>query len=472
MDVGAIAVNRFGYGLRSQDALPADPKRWLLDQLDRFDPRPSTIAAVPTTAQIVRALGEYQQAIIAERKNRLNMPAGDQSMTEKVARRAAVQAAVENYITMLGARTSAAVASDTPFMERLTHFWANHFAVSTEKFQVAGLAGTMEFDAIRPNLLGSFHDLVLAVERHPAMLLYLDQAQSVGANSTIGARVAARGVRKVGLNENLAREIMELHTLGVRTGYTQADVTEFAKALTGWTVAGLRGGAQRRMIDDEAPGSFLFVEEMHEPGDRTIMGKRYKQDGVRQAAAIIDDLTRSPATARHVATKLARHFTGDTPPSALVSNLAEAYQKTNGNLPSLYRVLIESRECWSPAPAKFKSPWDWTVSALRAVNLQSLNGAQIANLTKQLGQPIWRPGSPAGFDDIDAAWAGPDAIMKRVDAAARLADRAGPSADVRALAARVLAGSAGPDTLTAISRCASPVEGAALMLVAPEFMRR
>ena len=175
---------------------------------------------------------------------------------QKAARQFAQREGRQGYAGAVTARAITALTTDTPFVERLVYFWSNHFAVSADKLAVIGLSGTLEFEAIRPHVLGNFRDMLTAVERHPAMLIYLDQAVSIGPDSPLGQRIAMRGKRKVGLNENLAREILELHTLGVRSGYTQADVTEFARAMTGWTVAGSgRGRAHARRGPTASPAS-------------------------------------------------------------------------------------------------------------------------------------------------------------------------------------------------------------------------
>jgi uncharacterized protein (DUF1800 family) len=373
---------------------------------------------------------------------------------------------------MTAARVSSALTTNAPFVERLVHFWANHFAVSADKLPVIALAGLLEFEAIRPHVLGKFSDMLIAVEQHPAMLVYLDQAQSIGPDSRAGQVIAARRQQKRGLNENLAREILELHTLGVRTGYTQADVTEFARALTGWTVGGLGRGPGARLLGNVPTGQFTFAELIHQPGERQIMGRRYGQDGERQARAVLLDLAVHPATARHIATKLARHFAGDEPPAAMVERLTQAFLKSGGDLPTVYRVILNSPETWSPQPAKFKTPWEWSVSALRALDQQTLEPTLAGALMNQLGQPTWRPGSPAGFDDIAASWAAPEALVRRVEVAQRLGERAGSAVDARALAEKVLPGSLGDTTRTAIARAESPAEGLALLLVSPEFVRR
>jgi len=478
-----IALNRFGLGARPDEQAPADGKRWLLQQFDRFEPRPQALAQVPTRSQVAAELAEYieEQRMFAQGKRAQLQPASmaagamPQQAEAKEAdpvKRYLRQNIRQNYLVMSSARLDAALASDSPFVERLVHFWANHFAVSVDKLPVIGLAGLLEFEAIRPHVLGKFSDMLMAVEQHPAMLVYLDQAQSIGPNSRAGQFAAMRGGKARGLNENLAREIMELHTLGVRTGYNQADVTEFARALTGWTVGGLGRGPGARMLGNAPAGEFQFAGLLHEPGDRTIMGKRYREHGEEQARAVLMDLAGSPATAEHLATKLARHFAGDDPPPALVERLSRAYLASGGDLPTVYRTLVESPEPWAPNPLKFKTPWEWSVSALRAVGSRDLPAQAQAGLLKQLGQPTWQPGSPAGWDDIAASWAAPEALLLRVEAAQRIADKAGSTVDARALAEKLYPDSLGETTRTSIARAESPAEGLALLLVSPEFVRR
>jgi len=481
MLASTIALNRFGLGARPDDPQPADPKRWLLQQLDRFEVRPQPLAQVPTRAAVVDQLAQYldAQRVAAQAKRQplqasmstAPMPQPDATKQPDPLKRYLRQSIRDDYVTMNAARVDAALTSGTPFVERLVHFWANHFSVSVDKLPVIGLAGLLEFEAVRPHVLGKFSDMLLAVEQHPAMLLYLDQAQSIGPDSPAGERIAMRGGKQRGLNENLAREIMELHTLGVRTGYSQVDVTEFARALTGWTVSGIGRGPAARMIGG-APGQFQFAAMLHEPGARMIVGKRYDQAGEQQARAVLLDLAASPATARHLSTKLARHFAGDDPSPALIDRLSKAYLASGGDLPTIYRALIESPEPWAARPLKFKTPWEWTVSASRAVGLKSLEAGPATGLLKQLGQPTWQPGSPAGWDDIAASWAGPDALVRRVEVAQRFGDRAASSVDARALAEKLFPDSLSDATRTAIARAESPAEGLALLLVSPEFVRR
>jgi len=453
MSASAIALNRFGLGARPDDPSPTEPRRWLLSQLDAYEPTPAPWKPLPRTTALVETWLGQQRAV-------RQAPDGQKSGI----REAYLRQGRDAYIAAVGARTSSALQSSTPFVERLVHFWSNHFAVSVDKLLVVGLAGGFEADAIRPNVLGRFEDLLLAVVRHPAMLLYLDQAQSIGPSSFAGMR-AERQQRQRGLNENLAREILELHTLGVRSGYTQSDVTEFARALTGWTLPG---------DDALQPGAntFRFVPALHEPGARTVLGRSYADGGEQQARAIIHDLVTSPATARHVVDKLARHFVADEPPTELVQRLADTFERTGGDLPSLYRELVASQEAWQPASVKFKSPWDWSVSSLRALGRQEIPGPQAANLMNQLGQPVWRPRSPAGYDDLTATWAAPDALLRRVEVAQRIAMQAGNAVDARSLAPRVLPGALTDDTANAIARAESGSTALALLLVSPEFLRR
>jgi uncharacterized protein (DUF1800 family) len=466
----AVALNRFGLGARPDEAIPPDPRRWLLDQFDRYEPNPAALATLPgTTAQ----MAEYTDYLAEQRRPKgvqaaaAPVPTRPMDAERMMNRRDFIAASRDDYQAAVNARAAMALTTSTPFVERLVWFWSNHFAVSIEKQPVTALAGPFEAEAIRPYVLGRFEDMLVAVERHPAMQLFLDQVRSVGPGSPQALRVAQRNPgRTPGLNENLAREILELHTLGVRTGYSQADVTDFARALTGWSVGGLNPQA------DVAPGAFLFRAQVHEPGPRTIMGQRYDQPGEGQARAVLADLATHPATARHIATKLARHFVADDPPPAVVDRLTAAYRKSDGDLPTVYRALVASPEAWAPQPAKFKTPWEWMVSSLRGVGRRDLGQMQPVAMQNQLGQPVWRPGSPAGYDDVAASWAAPDALVRRVELSQRYAALVGDRLDARTLGDKLLPGVLGEATRSEISRAESPAAALALLLVSPEFQRR
>ena len=465
----AKALNRFGLGAVLSEPAPNDPKRWLNAQLDQFDPRPAAIAnALPSgkLIEMLRDSRDEKKELKAEAKQTGADPEDMKLQARQTGMAAPYADLREAYVAAVGARTSVAIATLTPFAERLVHFWSNHFAVSVDKIVTVGLAGAFEFEAIRPHVMGKFADLLGAVERHPAMLLYLDQAQSIGPGSPLGARAAQRGKER-GLNENLAREIMELHTLGVRSGYSQSDVTEFARALTGWTVGGL---AKQPILQGPGP-KFWFAAPIHEPGARMVLGKKYSQSGEGQAQAVLNDLALHPATARHLAFKLARHFAADDPPPALVTRLEQAYLQSQGDLPTVYRALIEAPEVWN-GPPKFRTPWEWTVAALRATGIKTIPGKSAVNAFQQLGQPIWKPGSPAGYDDIAASWAGPDALYRRVELAQRIAERSAPTIDARRLGPALFPDSLAPATAAAMTRAESGPQALALLLASPEMMRR
>ncbi|MFM0740489.1 DUF1800 domain-containing protein [Paraburkholderia xenovorans] len=508
MNAAAIALNRFGLGARADDSPPADPKGWLLAQFDQYQPRPAAWANQPDSVTVSTELAQQRMQFQQEQQAPLN-PQGasgtsaqrtdSQSTTQattqataqstaqtarQVERKAIRAESVDMYRASVNARVASALTTPTPFIERLVHFWSNHFAVSIEKQGVAALAGSFEAEAIRPHVLGRFEDMLVAVERHPAMQIFLDQTRSVGPDSAAAMRAAQRNPeRKRGLNENLAREIMELHTLGVRSGYSQDDVTEFARALTGWSLAAnpananaanARNAAARAALqaDNAAPGTFVFRAALHEPGSRTIMGRRYDQPGEEQALAILHDFAHAPATAQHIGGKLARHFVADNPPPEVSERLASAFERSGGDLRTVYRALLDTPQAWSPTAVKFKTPWEWTISSMRGLGWQDLGNLQSAPILTQLGQPVWRPGSPAGYDDIAASWAAPDALVRRVEVAQRFASRVGDRLDARSLGNTLLAGSLSAPTATAVSRAESASTAIALLLVSPDFQRR
>ena len=310
------------------------------------------------------------------------------------------------YLEEARIRTAAALGAEIGFVERLVWFWSNHFCVSADK--IRSMSGAYEREAIRPHVLGRFTDLLLAAEGHPAMLFYLDQTVSMGANSTAGIN------RTRGLNENLAREILELHTLGVRTGYTQDDVIGFANILTGWTLVPPGD-------NPEHGGEFTFNPRLHEPGAQKVLGKSYDDETVEQGRAVLRDLAANPATATHVATKLARHFVADTPPPALVEKMAKAFLDTGGDLKQVAKVMVSSDEAWTQPPAKLKRPGEWVVGMVRATGLTQADPARYTDGQVLLGEPLWRPPSPKGFPDDEASWI--DGMGRRLDVANNFAER-------------------------------------------------
>jgi uncharacterized protein (DUF1800 family) len=353
------------------------------------------------------------------------------------------------------ARFDEAANAKFGFVERLVWFWSNHFCVSADK--IVAMAGPYEREAIRPHVLGHFADMLQAVEGHPAMLFYLDNVQSMGPDSVAGIN------RDKGLNENLARETLELHTLGVRTGYTQTDVTNFAKVLTGWT-----------WIQPAEPvhgGEFAFVERMHERSDQTVLGKRYPDTGVGQGRAVLADLARHPATARHVAQKLAAHFVADEPPPSLVAKLEKTFLSTDGNLKEVAKTLVVADESWTPQRTKLKPPSAWLVSIARISGAQaSVPVGRILGAQAMLGEALWRPPAPNGYPDTESAWI--DGVPRRLDIADDCAGRVANEVDPLALADIALGPLASAETRETIARAESRKQALALLVMAPEFLRR
>ena len=466
----AIAANRFGLGARPGElvTLGADPRGWLIEQLAGPYQAPAELAGLASGREV---LATYFSAREKREEARKAARAGDpvKDLVDGVR-----EQLLPHYLAQATARTRAALASPASFRERLGHFWSNHFAVSVDKPICLGTAGALENEAIRPRIAGRFIDLLLAVETHPAMVTYLDNQQSVGPNSELATRPHRRNrfaqatpKNRIGLNENLAREILELHTLGVDGGYAQADVTSFAAVITGWSV----GGGKGRLAEGE-PGTFVFRPSVHEPGAKTVLGRRYADGGFEQGDHVLNDLARHPATARHLATKLARHFVSDEPPAALVDRLARAYATSDGNLSAVYRALISSDEAWGVEARKFKTPQDFVYSSLRALEVEPKEPKKLLAGVELLGQRNWSPGSPAGWPDRQADWDGADALMKRVEWSVALAERVGNAHSAIATADVALGPLAGEHTRTALARASSGSQALTLFLMSPEFQRR
>ena len=461
----AIAANRFGLGARPGDlaTIGTDPRGWLRTQLTV---QPLLAAdGLQSTAQILSGAEPIVQARRQARRARADAAAADSPAAADLAKRLP-QYLRPIYLSESRARLQAALRSDRPFAERLVYFWSNHFAVSVDKIAVLGIAGSFEREAIRPHVMGRFHDLLMAVETHPAMLLYLDNQQSIGADSMVARRAANRG-RTVGLNENLAREILELHTLGVDGGYTQADVTSFAKVLTGWSI----GGGEGRLAGG-AVGTFLFRPEVHEPGAQTVVRRRYAEEDQAQGLATLADLAIAPATANHVATKLARHFISDDPPAAAIARIAQVFERTHGDLPAVYAAVIDSPEAWDGTSPKFKSPQDYVLSLGRGLSLPPESEPRILSAFDLLGQRPFSPGSPAGWPDRSSDWDGASALMKRIELSDSVAQKLGDRRDAQQLAPEILGDSLTAATRQSVARAASPAQALALLLTSPEFLRR
>ena len=448
----AIAANRFGLGARPGElaAIGSDPRGWLEAQLGRRRPLPAELEDLAPSHEQLAAAQEL-------RSERRQMRGKNRQM------RGFRMAQQRGYLEQTAARTLAAINTPEPFRERLVHFWSNHFTVSVVgEPLLSSVAVSFENEAIRPYVTGRFVDMLLAVETHPAMLIYLDNQSSIGPHSRAARR--ARG-RKRGLNENLAREILELHTLGVDGGYTQADVTRFAEVITGWTV-----GRDGRRFTTGRAGRFAFLSPAHEPGRKTLLGRSYPDTGFEQGVAVLRDLAAHPATARSLAAKLVRHFVSDDPPPSVVERVAQVFRETEGDLARVSAALTSSPEAWRLPATKLKSPQEFVVSAFRATGAEAPRQRQLIGSLRLLSQPPFAAPSPAGWGDRSASWDGADALLKRLEWSAVFGrrDSASPT--------QVAASALGPLLSSATSRA---LEGArdrgqamALLLGSPEFQRR
>jgi len=472
----AIATNRFGFGARPGDAtrIGDDYEAWLFDQLG--PPMPTEQPGNrPESAAILEQVTELRLA----RQARQSVANDEPIEVDQDAIREYARFISRSFQSQAASGYTEAITSDAPFRERLVQFWENHFAVSADKQPVGAIAGHYRNEAIRPHVTGNFVELLTSAIKHPAMQLYLDNPQSIGPNSMLGSRANRNRNRQTGLNENLAREILELHTLGVDGGYSQDDVIEFAKSLTGWSVggtgAGDRIGAMARRLtgstDAGAPGEFTFRPAVHEPGTKTIFGRRFSEGGVDEAESVLAFLSEQQQTARFLATKLARHFVADQPPAALVDRLADAYLANEGELVPVYRELIRAKESWTDPLAKYKTPQDYLVSTFRAIGTVP-NGNSLVGVATQLGQRPLTPGSPAGWPDIADNWNGGDALLKRIEWASEVGINIGDRIDATERLDDVLGETASEATRLGVQRAESGSQAIALLFSAPEFQRR
>lgn len=457
-----IAANRFGLGARPGDLARAAtrPAGWLLDQLQGPHRLPAAIRGLRDSASV---LVEVQDLRRSQREMQKSGEGIDPA--EKYGR-----IVRGHYVEQAAARYRNAVMTDTPFHERLVHFWSNHFAISADKQPLPAIAGLFENEAIRPNITGKFADLLFAAEQHPAMVLYLDNQRSIGPNSKLAKRANRRQhEQSFGLNENLAREILELHTLGVDGGYSQQDVTTFAKIITGWSIGGTN---ERGRFADGQPGKFEFREVIHEPGSQTLLGKKYAAGGIEQGEAVLRDIAVHPSTARFLATKLARHFVVDDPPDPLIQRLVEAHLETGGDLAVVYQTLIDAEESWSAMHSKYKSPHDFVVSTLRAFEHVPDRPQFIVGALDLMGQTPYRPGSPEGWPDTAVQWGGADALYKRIEWSNTVARRVGSRVNPVELGDAVLGPAFSTETRKAVARAESFSQGTTLLLASPDFQRR
>jgi uncharacterized protein (DUF1800 family) len=420
------ALIRFGLGPKGSEAPPPDPVAWLDAQIAGPDPAQFP-RDLPNTADGLTLLREQRKL----KQNFIGL---------------ALQADSR-------AQTAELLTTTAPFRERLVWFWANHFTVSTRQGETAAVMGPYIREAIRPHVFGAFFDMLLAVMRHPAMLMYLDNGQSIGPDSPLGQK-AHRG-----LNENLARECLELHTLSPASGFTQADVTAFAAVLTGWSVE----------INALQPG-FVFRADAHQPGPKTVMGHTFPP-GDAGGILALDFLAHHPATYRHLAAKLVCHFVADTPPPDAVRSIEARLHDTNGDLGEAARALVRLPQAWNPG-TKFRTPFDFTVATHRLMDFMPAEEPPfLPNAMNALSQPVWGAPLPNGWPDRAQDWTAPDAVIRRIDWAYAMAGHLGDR-DPAALAGIALGPAMNPATVAAMRNAGSRRDALALLLTSPEFQRR
>lgn len=439
------ALNRFGLGARPGERAAIDPRTWLSDQV-RPDAALLNDPALPGTQTIIEELADARAGGTAS-----------QSMRREIRQTGRERAGRE-----MRAALSHAITTPTPFAERMVRFWSNHFAVSMQGEQmVPHVAGVYEREAIRPNVFGRFEDMVLATSMHPAMLIYLDQARSIGPNS----RAAGRNGR--GLNENYARELMELHTLGVDGGYTQDDVRQLALMLTGWTIGGVIRGR-----NTDRPTPFLFSDRHHEPGAKMLLQTRFSEAGVEEGRRAISLLCKHPSTATFIATKLVRHFVSDRPDPRDVSAIARVFARTNGDLRAVSLALLELDRAFLGDSRKFRTPQEFVIAAGRALGLEDLN-QQVIKALQTMRHVPWSASSPAGYGDTVVDWADPDSLLRRADLAQVLSKRLRrQSIDIRALLTDTMELS-NPDAFTRlVEQQPSQQLQLALVVASPDFQWR
>jgi uncharacterized protein (DUF1800 family) len=427
----AIAANRFGLGPRPGElaVAAADPRGWLGAQIERVVPAPEAVkAAAPDAASAL------EMTFVQQRTQPEPNP---------------VQVVYRGFVAEL---TEWLATTETPFLERWALFWANHLTVSLRGGNTGALVGDYYLNVIRANCLGRFDDLVVASARHPAMLRYLDNAQSMGPNSPLGQRT------RRGLNENFARELMELHTISPVGGYAQADVTELARVLTGWSAG------------NPGPAPFVFRTPMHEPGEKTLMGRTFAE-GEAAGEEAIRWLATRPATWRHLATKLARHFAADDPSPASIAAIEKQLADTGGDLKAAARAVVALPEAWAKAQSKLRMPFEFFIAVSRATGnpLPAQNRLGALNI---LGQPMFLAPAPNGWPDRAENWAGPEAMLRRIEWAGTLVRRIADPPDPRAVLEATLGPLADQPTRFNVSNAETARDGLVVLLGSPAFQRR
>lgn len=486
-----VALNRFGLGARGGAAgdfgsAAADPRGFVKADLSRPNAALLDVPGLQPTPALAQLAFDYQNDIKQQREANKKASDAMAAPTDGKPNSESDMAGMKpaNAIQPLGnaapakeppqppniiqktfraeslARMQRATMVESGFVERLVAFWSNHFCVSANKGELARMwAGSFEREAIRPYVLGHFGDMLKAVEQHPAMLFFLDNQQSIGPDSRAGQN------RKKGLNENLAREIMELHTLGVGGGYSQSDVTSLAAIITGWTFAGRDGKLA-------PPGTFAFNANAHQPGSQTLLGKAYEDAGVAQGEAALSDIAKQPSTAKFIAKKFAAHFVADDPPSVLVSRLEGVFRKTDGDLKAVTLALLDSNEVWHAPMTKMRTPYEFLVASGRLMGRIPDDPGRALGALNVLGQPLWTPPGPNGFADSNGAWAAPENMKLRLDVASQMSARISDTLEPLELLDAFCGEAVSVETRQTIERAETRQQALALLLMSPEFQRR
>lgn len=447
---GALAVHRFGLGARSGEieAASRDPRGWLVAQIGTPAEQPLAPdgSAFPGSGLLVR---QEQEMIAARRAAK----AGDTEAQKKQA-----GGRLKIFTGEMAGRFQLGFTTERPFAEHLVWFWTNHFTVSTTAGRTLNFAGAFEREAIRPYIADTFENMLLAVASHPAMLVYLNNVASIGPHSRAGERTGK------GRNENLGRELMELYSLGVDGGYSQADVIALANILTGWS------------LDPRALSGFGFFPNRHEPGPQILRGRRYNDD-LRGGIQAVRDLAHDPHTAHHIATKFATYFIADQPSPQSVARLESVFNKTGGSLKALAMAAVEDPAAWTPAPAKMRSPVEYVTAGYRLLDLpRGGNAAQqiraAMGSARNMGEFPMTASSPNGWPLASEAWTGPDAVLTRIEWAKQVGARMPPDFNVASVADAGMGPLLAPATRTAMARAESQGDALALLLASPEFQRR
>ncbi|WJR66767.1 DUF1800 domain-containing protein [Neorhizobium sp. CSC1952] len=482
-----LAAIRFGYGLRPGEEPPADAEA-LLAQIEEGVsekpgfPREGAAGRLENATRVLSVLAAEAKARRAGNPNE-----GIRRETQREVQR--------TYRLDAMARMANAIHSPLGFYERLAGFWVDHFSTSVLKaLPMRMIVPLYEAQAIRPNIGGSFSKLLSAAILHPAMLIYLDQNQSVGPDSPAGRR------NRRGLNENLGRELLELHTLGAGSGYTQDDVRAAALVLTGLTV-------------DNRTLEVVYQPQLAEGGPITLLGRTYEDDegDGQDHVLMLEDLAGSPKTARHVSRKLVRHFIADDPPDDMVEPMVEAWMRSQGNLTEIYRTMLSHPRAWAEPGRKIKQPFEFVVSGFRALGLPEKNFANLVSdlddedegpvgkamemagaaatreearrkarranaLTlgalQRMGQPVWQPPSPAGFADEVSVWLSASQLSERIAWSRMIARTFGQKTEPSAFLEAALGDAARPETRQIVAQAPSKVHGITMVLASPEFNRR